>query len=165
MNWLCDPNANFQKGTDLTNGTNYDTELGNLISTQYGFPRVTDLSSAVSPADPQDNTPAPNDDCVASIPVTANGTNTVTYAGPSYDGTTFPASIIPATSYGSVPAGVPTPGTVVQTAGTGGPVPANTAVTSNGGSTTLTLSNPIPSGSLTLEFYGVPSVISNTTTP
>ena len=166
-NWLCDPNANFQKGTDLTNGTNYDTELGNLISTQYGFPRVTDLSAAVSPANPADNTAAPNDDCVAQIPVTTqSGSSTVTFAGPNYDGTTFPASIIPASDYGPVGAGVPTPGTVVEIAGASGAVPANTAVTSNGGSTTLTLSNPISTtGTITLEFYGVPSVISATTTP
>ena len=54
----------------------------------------------------------------------------------------------------------------MEIAGASGAVPANTAVTSNGGSTTLTLSNPISTtGTITLEFYGVPSVISATTTP
>ena len=40
---------------------------------------------------------------------------------------------------------------------TGGGLPAGTTVTSSGGSSTLTLSNPVASNA-TLEFFGVPAV-------
>jgi hypothetical protein len=142
MNWICDSNVNFSKGVDLNSGLNYDSELSNIISTNFGFPRLSDTTNPIA-ATPADNVIAPNDDCVAHIPVTANGTNTVTYAG---SGTNFPASIVNG-------------GTVT---GTG--LPAGTTVTSSGGSSTLTLSNPL-STSGTLEFFGVPAVITASATP
>lgn len=142
MNWICDAGTNFTKGVDLSNGLNYDSELSNVISTTFGFPRLTDTSTPVSTT-PADNVIAPNDDCVAQIPVTANGTNTVTYAG---TGSAFPADILNG-------------GTV-----TGAGLPGGTTVTSAGGSTTLTLSNPL-STSGTLEFFGVPAVTTTSATP
>ena len=143
MNWICDSNTNFSKGTDLNTGLNYDAELSNIISTNFGFPRLSDTSTPIATT-PADNVVAPNDDCVAQIPVTASGTNTVTYAGAN--GPNFPIDIING-------------GTV-----TGGGLPAGTTVTSSGGSSTLTLSNPVASNA-TLEFVGVPAVYTTSATP
>jgi hypothetical protein len=140
MNWICDSDTDFNKGTDLSTGSNYDSEISNIISTNFGFPRLTDVSAAVS-ATPADNVIAPNDDCVAKIPVSANGSSTVSVSG------TFPTSILSG-------------GTVL---GTG--VPAGTTVTGTGGSSTLTLSNAIPSGTVTLAFVGVPGVTTTSATP
>jgi hypothetical protein len=46
LNWICDSNSAFTKGKDLTTGLNYDAELTTLISTTYGFPRLTDTTAA-----------------------------------------------------------------------------------------------------------------------
>ncbi len=146
MDWQCDSNTNFTKGVDLSTGLNYDAELSNTISTNFGFPRLSDTTPPISTI-PADNQLAPNDSCVAQIPVTADGSNTVTYAG---SGSNFPNSII---NGGSV--------TVV----TGGTLPTGTTVTSAGGSSTLTLSNTLAAGSYTLEFFGVPAVITASATP
>ena len=42
LNWVCDSNTNFSKATDNSTGLNFDSELGSLIGTTYGFPRLTD---------------------------------------------------------------------------------------------------------------------------
>jgi hypothetical protein len=160
MNWICDSNADFQKGTDASTGTNYDQELNSLISTQYGFPRLTDLSTPVAVNPPADNTTAPNDDCVAQIPVTADGSSTITVTG----GGNFPASIIPYSSFSSAAQSAGA-GTVAAIAGVTANVPSGTEVTSSGGGSSLTLSNSIATGNYTLEFYGVPSVLTASSTP
>ena len=160
MNWICDSNADFQKGTDASTGTNYDQELNSLISTQYGFPRLTDLSTPVAVNPPADNTTAPNDDCVAQIPVTADGSSTITVTG----GGNFPASIIPYSSFSSAAQSAGA-GTVAAIAGVTANVPSGTEVTSSGGGSSLTLSNPIPASNYTLEFYGVPPVLTSSSTP
>jgi hypothetical protein len=162
MNWICDSDQNFQKGTDLNTGSNYDAEIGNLISTQYGFPRLTDLTPPVS-ATPADNTIAPNDDCVAKINVTADGTDdNVTYVSgiDGVGGSDFPASIIPFSSYPVPKSGTQTAGTVAEVSGPSGGVPSGTQVTSAGGGTTITLNHTLSAGSYELDFYGVPAVIS-----
>jgi hypothetical protein len=46
LNWICDDNNNFKKGTDLTNGKNYDSEITSLVNTSYGFIRLFDNSAA-----------------------------------------------------------------------------------------------------------------------
>ena len=144
MNWICDSNSDFTKSVDLNTGLSYDAELSNIISTNFGFPRLTDLSSPVS-GQPADNVVAPNDDCVAQIPVTTDGTTAnVTYAG---SGSGFPTSVL---------AG----GTVI---GTG--VPTGTTVTTAGGSSTVTLSTTLPAGSYTLEFVGVPAETTTSAAP
>ena len=48
LNWICDSNTNFAKGKDNSTGVNFDTELGALIGTTSGFPRLTDTSAAVT---------------------------------------------------------------------------------------------------------------------
>jgi hypothetical protein len=144
LNWICDSNANFSKGTDLNTGSNFDAELSNIISTNFGFPRLSDVSSPVA-ATPADNVVAPNDDCVAHIPVTTDGTTAnVTYAG---IGSAFPASIV---AGGSV---------------TGTGVPAGATVTTGGGSATVTLSTTLAAGNYTLSFVGVPGVATTSSTP
>ena len=110
MNYICDSNSVFTKGTDLNTGLNYDAELGNIISTQFGFPRLSDLTPPVSPASPTDNTIAPNDDCAAQIPVTISG------------------GVITQTGGGSFPVDLINGGSVI---GTG--VPASDTLTSAGG--------------------------------
>ena len=79
LNWICDGNGNFQKGLDNSSGLNFDTELGTLISTTYGFPRLTDESAAPAKQTPADGIAAPNTSCAASLPVTVtSGSDTVT---------------------------------------------------------------------------------------
>ncbi len=46
LDWICDDNNQIQKGKDLTDGLNYDTEVTNLINTSYGFIRLDDSSPA-----------------------------------------------------------------------------------------------------------------------
>jgi hypothetical protein len=144
MNWICDSNTNFSKGTDLSTGSNYDTELNTVISTQFGFARLTDSTPPVAVNPPADNVTAPNDDCVAEIPVVANGTTTLTFGTGS--GGNFPASVEAGSAF-TVTAG--------QSSAT---VPAGTTVTSAGGGTTITVSNAIGAGNFVLEFFGVPAV-------
>ena len=47
-NWLCDANSAFQKGRNVLSGGNYNTDLTNLILGQYGFQRLTDVTSELS---------------------------------------------------------------------------------------------------------------------
>lgn len=143
MNWICDSNTLFAKATDLSTGLNLDAELSNIISTQFGFPRLSDTSSPVS-ATPADNVIAPNDDCVAQIKVTvaADGVTITQQAG------------------GNFPADLVNGGSVI-----GSVVPGGTTLISAGGGANITLSNPLPAGNTTLEFVGVPAVVSASATP
>jgi hypothetical protein len=66
LNWICDANDDFTKGTDDETGINFDTELQTLITGTFGFARLTDTS--VSPSNggtPADNVAAPNTTCAA----------------------------------------------------------------------------------------------------
>lgn len=134
MNWICDSNNQFTKATDLGTGLNLDQELGNIISGQYGFTRLTDSISTTPSLVPADNQPAPNDTCTAGANVaTTSGSNSITG--------TFPSSI--AVGW-----------TVV---GTG--IPAGTTVTANLG-TSLTLSNAATAtGTPAITFPGHPPVL------
>ncbi len=138
MNWICDSNSLVTKGTDLSTGLNTDAELSNTISTQFGFPRLSDTSTPVAIGTPADNVPSPTDTCVGQIPVTVAG-----------DGTTITEQ-----SSGNFPTDLINGGSVV---GTG--VPSGTTLTSAGGGANITLSNPLPPGTTTLEFTGVPPVV------
>ena len=57
LNWICDGNTNFSKGLDNSTGLNFDAELSTLISTTYGFPRLTDESAAPSDFHPGRRSP------------------------------------------------------------------------------------------------------------
>ena len=46
LDWICDANNLFSKGTDLYTGKSYDTELTTAINTTYGFIRLTDLTGS-----------------------------------------------------------------------------------------------------------------------
>ncbi|MGO9584343.1 MAG: hypothetical protein ACLP36_16240 [Acidimicrobiales bacterium] len=49
LDWVCDSNVAFQKGRDNSTGKNYDTEITNLINTQFGFIRQSDANSSSCP--------------------------------------------------------------------------------------------------------------------
>jgi hypothetical protein len=146
LNWICDSNTNFSKGLDNSTGLNFDAELGTLISTTFGFPRLTDESAAPATATPADGISAPNNACAASLPVnTTSGSNQITLASG-----TFPPDIVNAGGLvGGGNVGV-----------TDAEFPAGTTVVSGAGTATLTLSNTA-SGTATgvsTVFAGVPAV-------
>ncbi len=142
MNWICDANSDITKGTDLNTGQPYDSELGNIISTQFGFPRLDDLSTQAAPT-PADNTIAPNSDCVAQIPVTISG------------------GVITQTAGGNFPVDLINGGSVAVN----GVFPTTTTLTSAGGGANITLSTTPADGSYTLWFVGVPAVVTASSTP
>jgi hypothetical protein len=83
LNWLCGTNGDnsgITKGIDNTDGLNYDTELNTLISTTFGFPRLTDESSEPSNGlQPADLQQAPNTTCASGLTGTSgNGDPPVT---------------------------------------------------------------------------------------
>lgn len=147
LNWLCDSNTNFSKGLDNTTGKNFDTELGTIITANFGFlPRLSDTTPAPTVGTPADGQPAPNNTCAASLAVsTTSGSNQITLSSG-----TFPADIVNA---GGLVGG----GSVgISNAN----FPAGTTVVSGAGTSTLTLSNSATaSGSnIATVFSGVPAV-------
>jgi hypothetical protein len=148
LNWVCDGNTNFEKGLDNSTGLNFDAELSTLISTTYGFPRLTDESGSPAIITPADGVPAPNNTCAASLAVTSNsGSDTVTLTA----GGNFPVDIYNA-------------GDLVSGGNVGiasADFPSGTSVVSGAGTATLTLSqNATASGSAPTVFSGVPGVTS-----
>jgi hypothetical protein len=148
LNWICDANTNFTKGLDHSSGVNFDTELTNVISTVYGFPRLTDTSAAPAIATPADGQPAPNNSCAASLAVTStSGSDTITL-----------------TAGGNFPVDIYNEGGLVGGANVGivsANFPAGTYVVSGAGTSTLTLSaDATASGSTATVFSGVPGVTS-----
>ena len=145
---MCDGNTSFSKGLDNSTGLNFDAELSTLISTTFGFPRLTDESAAPSIVTPADGVPAPNNTCAASLAVTSsNGSNTVTL-----------------TSGGNFPVDIYNAGGLVGGGNVGivsADFPAGTYVVSGAGTNTLTLSQSATgSGSVSTTFTGVPGVTS-----
>ncbi len=146
LNWICDSNTNFSKGLDNSTGLNFDAELGTLISTTFGFPRLTDESAAPAIATPADGVSAPNNSCAATLPVnTTSGSNQITLASG-----TFPPDIVNAGGLvGGGNVGI-----------TNANFPAGTTVVSGAGTGTLTLSNNATTTGtgVTTVFAGVPAV-------
>lgn len=150
MNWICDSDSMIPKGTDLSTGLNYDAELSNIITTNFGFPRLNDNSAPVS-ATPADNISAPNDSCVAQIAVTSDGTNvTVNTSVQQNLSGLFPSDLVDG-------------GSVIGVSG--GTVPSNETVTGGQGTADLGLSQALPAGNYTLEFPGVPPVLAASSNP
>jgi hypothetical protein len=148
LNWICDGNSDFSKGEDNTTGLNFDTELSTLISSTFGFPRLTDTSTPpTGGGTPADGVAAPNTSCAASLPVnTTSGQPTITLAG----GATFAPSIV---NGGGLVGG----GSVGITSAD---FPAGTTVVSGAGTSTLTLSNNATATQtgVATSFSGVPAV-------
>jgi hypothetical protein len=146
LNWICDSNTNFNKGLDNSTGLNFDSELTTTISTVYGFPRLTDTSSAPAVSTPADGQAAPNNSCAASLGVTStSGSTTVTLTA----GGNFAPDIVNA---GGLVGG----GNVGVVSAN---FPAGTTVVSGAGTSTLTLSQgATATGSATTVFSGVPAV-------
>jgi hypothetical protein len=69
LNWICDANSDFTKGTDNRTGLNYDNEINTFITGTYGFVQLTDTSAAPAIATPADNQPAPNTTCASGTVV------------------------------------------------------------------------------------------------
>ncbi len=161
MNWICDAGVSINKATDLNNGLNEDAELSNIISTQFGFPRIDDLTAPVS-LQPPDEYSSTNDDCAAKAIVTNTG-GTITELANS---TSYPVQ----TLGGNFPTDLVTGEPVVTSAGLYvGNVAAGSAGT---GTLTLTAgtynsvaSTTLPNGTFTLDFLGVPAVFQASTTP
>ncbi len=145
LNWMCDSNTGFAKGTDNTTGVNFDTELSSLINTQFGFIRLTDTSSPPSNGGtPGDNLPAPNTTCAPSVigVVITSGSTTLTLSGSAYP-PSFPASF------------------AVSDAIEGDGIPAGTPITANGGSSlTLSLPATATTSSGTVTVPGQPAITS-----
>jgi hypothetical protein len=146
MNWICDADIDITKGQDNNTGFSggYDAELGNLISTQFGFPRLSDISTFAAPT-PADNIIAPNSDCVAQIPITVTG------------------GVITETSGGNFPIDLINGGSVLSLTGTA--LPGGETLTSAGGGANITLSTTPADGTYTAAFVGVPSVVGASSTP
>ncbi len=75
LNWICDANNNFTKGTDNSTGLNFDSELNTLITGTFGFVRLDDIS--VSPSNgltPLDGLAAPNTQCASGTVTDPNNT-------------------------------------------------------------------------------------------
>jgi hypothetical protein len=146
LNWVCDSNTDFSKGLDNSTGLNFDAELGTLISTTFGFPRLTDESAAPATATPADGISAPNNSCAATLPVnTTSGSSQITLASG-----TFPPSIVNAGGLvGGGNVGI-----------TNAEFPAGTTVVSGAGTSTLTLSNAASAtaSGVSTVFGGVPAV-------
>ena len=149
INWICDGNTNFSKNADNSTGLNFDAELTNVISSVYGFPRLTDTSVAPAIGTPADGQAAPNNSCAASLQVnTTAGSNQVTLTA----GGNFAPDIVNA---GGLVGG----GNVgVSNAN----FPSGTTVVSGAGTATLTLSqNATTTGTgIATAFSGVPAVTS-----
>jgi hypothetical protein len=129
LNWVCDSNAEIKKGTDLVTGQNYDNLLNNIIGSQYGFLRLTDVQPELaSPTNAGDGQPAPNGSCDASITVNTAGTSSavVTYA---------PGGVVT-----NVPSGVHVGATVTSSPGSTD-FPSATITAISGSSITLSVND------------------------
>jgi hypothetical protein len=154
LNWLCDNNSNYNKGTDPNSGLGYNAELFNIITNEYGFDQLTDSDGTTPANNPVDGQPAPNNTCDAGETVT-NSSGTDTLNG------TFPSSIFPGatesvtntsgseTLTGTFPAGLSL-GTGVS--GTG--IPTGTTVTATSWPNTVTLSNPTTAAVTSVAYAG-----------
>ena len=93
INWMCDTNAAFQKGTDHINGGNFDTDITNDIDA-YGYSRLTDNTSELGAGltTTLDNIPsgAPNGTCDAQLGISsiAGDDKTITLSSPAPTGLT-----------------------------------------------------------------------------
>jgi hypothetical protein len=153
LNWICDGNVNFTKGIDNTTGKNFDNELTTVISTNNGFPRLTDATTQVPNQEiPADGLDAPNNTCAANLPVNvSSGSSTITLTA----GGNFPADIVNAGGLAALISGAKS--VVIGNAD----FPAGTTVVSGAGTSTLTLSaSATTSGTgVGSSFFGVPPVV------
>ena len=87
LNWMCDGNSQFQKGTNHVDGANFDTDLTNIINGQYGFSRNTDTTPELSASQQltANGLVNPNGSCAATQTIASggitNGNATITLTG------------------------------------------------------------------------------------
>jgi hypothetical protein len=161
LNWLCDTNPNTttpvlggqeQKGTDHVDGGNYDTDLTNIISGQYGFSRLTDstLELSLAAQTTANGVVNPNASCDAQLSIATGGAtsggSTITLAA-SQPGAETLANELANVQDGwiiSIPAGYS-----VAAPTTGGN-PTDTITNVNTTTGVLTLSAPLTTGTGTV---------------
>ena len=132
LNWVCDQNSTFPKGTNHVDGGNFDTDITNIIGGQYGFQRLSDTTAELSATKLQPAGIAvanPNGTCSANMTIAS--TNSVG------DTTITLTSAVP----GSVQVGWP----VSIPAGYNVAIPAGTTITNISGAV-ITLSNALVAG-------------------
>ncbi len=151
LNWLCDSNSYFKKSTDPNSGENYDSEIANIITNEFEFPRLTDTRTELSNTTPADGVSggAPNAQCDAALPsMVSTGGDTLTYE-PGGTVTSIPSA-----------AGFPS-GNAVDSTTTTPTFPTGITVSSVSGSV-MTVSGTIPAGTYNLYFPGMPPVLAVT---
>ena len=163
LNWMCDSNSAFEKGTDHIDGGNFDTDLTNTIDA-YGFSRLTDatLELGAGLTTPADNVPGggPNAACDAQLGISsiASDDKTITLSSPA------PTGLSGATNAGDE---VVQPGWAVNIpSGYSLALPAGGDTVASVSGSTIVLSSPLVAGTSggpapgTLYFPGEPPVLS-----
>ncbi len=149
INWLCDSNNDFQKVTDTTTGSNYDSELNTIIGGGFGFIRLTDQSIETA-GSTKDGFAALNGTCGVEATGNLSG-STITIA----DATGWANGLTAAPSV--LVNGVTVSGADLPTS----PVSTITNIVDNGTTTTITLSAPdLGDNSSELLTFGLPPVLS-----
>ena len=152
LNWICDSQSSEQKEADLTTGVNFDNEITNVINNNFEYSRLNDSLSevAASKITPADGVSAPNSSCDATLQVTADGSDTVTYT----PGSPPAAAAVPS------PSAFTAHGAGTQTAkdAATGIVPSGTVVESVSGNT-ITFNNPIASGVTNIYFPNMAPIL------
>ena len=154
LNWICDSNTYFGKGTDQTTGQNFDNELNTIIGGNFGFIRLTDQSIETSNS-PDTGFSAPDGSCG----VEATGTltnNTLTIPDTQWPGGTLPSQLTDGITVVGPDldfAGGPNPGDTV---------PTTTSISDSGGTTTIGLSQTDGTTTVTGEqlTFGLPPILS-----
>jgi hypothetical protein len=155
------------KGTDVLKGGNFDQDLTNIISGQYGFSRLTDTTPELQAGSQQsvDQVVNPNATCAANLPISSISSPSSTITVPS-----LPASVQPGWTV-MIPNGysvaLPTAGTAANTGNgyVGDSLDTISAVNTTTGVITLTTPTVAGTGSQappTVYFPGHPPVLNVT---
>jgi hypothetical protein len=176
INWTCDGGGASgkgagavspmnPKGTDHINGGNFDQDLTNIISGQYGFSRLTDTTPELQAGSQEtvNQVVNPNATCAANLPITSISGSTITLSS-------LPASVQPGWTV-MLPNGystaLPTAGTPATTGNGYVGDTLDTISTVNTTTDQITLTSPTVAGTgstapPTLYFPGHPPVLNVT---
>jgi hypothetical protein len=103
LNWICDGGSASgsgtgavgpmnAKGTDHIDGGNFDTDLTNVITGEYGYSRLTDTTAELQYASQTDTNQVtnPNGTCAGNLPISS-----ITVGSPTITVPSLPASVQP----------------------------------------------------------------------